>query len=141
MAIDTVGAGISEIVLVVGGSSARQTNLTLNTPVDAVIMAIVDYIDIEGNRVYDKHKGRQGYNASCQGNRKRGRHQKDKRLTGVKLLVIQPITSQGKDKGSPIVAADSIGAGYGETVFYARSRKVQRLCNPNACRCWHYRNS
>ncbi|NLU36827.1 MAG: EutN/CcmL family microcompartment protein [Clostridiales bacterium] len=60
VAIDTVGAGISEIVLVVGGSSARQTNLTLNTPVDAVIMAIVDYIDIEGNRVYDKHKGKAG---------------------------------------------------------------------------------
>ncbi|NLU36828.1 MAG: EutN/CcmL family microcompartment protein [Clostridiales bacterium] len=59
---------------------------------------------------------------------------KDKRLTGVKLLVIQPITSQGKDKGSPIVAADSIGAGYGETVFYARSREgAAALPNPNAC--------
>ena len=37
-------------MLVVGGSSAKQTNLTLNTPMDAVIMAIVDYIDIEGKQ-------------------------------------------------------------------------------------------
>ncbi|NLB50151.1 MAG: EutN/CcmL family microcompartment protein [Clostridiaceae bacterium] len=56
VAIDTVGAGVSEIVLVVGGSSARQTHLTQNSPVDAAIMAIVDYIDIEGRRVFDKHK-------------------------------------------------------------------------------------
>ncbi|HHU48489.1 MAG: EutN/CcmL family microcompartment protein [Caldicoprobacterales bacterium] len=60
VAIDTVGAGESEIVLVVGGSSARQTHLTNNTPVDAVIMAIVDYIDIEGNKIYDKHKWKAG---------------------------------------------------------------------------------
>ena len=56
VAIDTVGAGISEVVLVVGGSSARQTHLTQNKPVDATIMAIVDYIDIEGRRVFDKHR-------------------------------------------------------------------------------------
>lgn len=55
VAIDTVGAGISEIVLVVGGSSARQTSITNGTPVDATIMAIVDYIDIEGKKVFDKH--------------------------------------------------------------------------------------
>jgi ethanolamine utilization protein EutN len=56
VAIDTVGAGISEVVLVVGGSSARQTQLTQNKPVDATIMAIVDSIDIEGRRVFDKHR-------------------------------------------------------------------------------------
>ncbi|NLB50150.1 MAG: EutN/CcmL family microcompartment protein [Clostridiaceae bacterium] len=48
---------------------------------------------------------------------------KDERLTGVKLLVIQPIRSNGEDKGSPLVAVDTIGAGYGETVFYARSKE------------------
>ncbi|HHU48488.1 MAG: EutN/CcmL family microcompartment protein [Caldicoprobacterales bacterium] len=59
---------------------------------------------------------------------------KDERLVGVKLLVIQPINSRGEDKGSPIVAADSIGAGYGETIFYARSREgAMPLPQPNAC--------
>lgn len=54
VAIDSVGAGLNEIVLVVGGSSARQTAVTTNTPVDATIMAIVDLIDIDGNTVFDK---------------------------------------------------------------------------------------
>lgn len=54
VAIDAVGAGISEIVLVVGGSSARQTILTQNLPVDASIMAIVDFIDIEGKKIFAK---------------------------------------------------------------------------------------
>ncbi|MHB1394534.1 MAG: EutN/CcmL family microcompartment protein [Clostridia bacterium] len=55
VAIDAVGAGISEIVLVVGGSSARQTALTANMPVDATIMAIVDNIDISGKQVFNKY--------------------------------------------------------------------------------------
>lgn len=54
VAIDAVGAGISEIVLVVGGSSARQTARTTNTPVDATIMAIIDFIDIDGKKTYTK---------------------------------------------------------------------------------------
>jgi len=54
VAIDSVGAGINEIVLVVGGSSARQTSVTNNTPTDATIMAIVDLIDVNGKKVFDK---------------------------------------------------------------------------------------
>ncbi|MEW5865739.1 MAG: EutN/CcmL family microcompartment protein [Bacillota bacterium] len=54
VAIDTVGAGEGEIVLVVSGSSARQTSKTQNTPVDAVIMGIVDSIEMEGRVVYRK---------------------------------------------------------------------------------------
>ena len=54
VAIDAIGAGYNEIVLVVGGSSARQTEVTTNRPVDATIMAIVDYIDIEGKLTYEK---------------------------------------------------------------------------------------
>lgn len=46
IAIDSVGAGVGEIVLVAQGSSARQTAFTKNKPVDAVIMAIVDKLDI-----------------------------------------------------------------------------------------------
>ncbi len=54
VAIDTVGAGEGEIVLVVSGSSARQTSRTQNTPVDAVIMGIVDSIEMDGKVVYRK---------------------------------------------------------------------------------------
>ena len=46
VAVDSVGAGVGEIVLLAQGSSARQTVLTKNKPVDAVIMAIVDKLDI-----------------------------------------------------------------------------------------------
>lgn len=56
VAIDAVGAGDSEIVLVVGGSSARLTEVTKDKPVDATIMAIVDYIDVEGKNVFSKNK-------------------------------------------------------------------------------------
>lgn len=54
VAVDTVGAGVGEIVLVVAGSSARQTDKTTNTPVDAVIMGIVDEVDLDGKVVYQK---------------------------------------------------------------------------------------
>lgn len=62
VAIDAVGAGVTETVLVVGGSSARQTSRTNNTPVDATIMAIIDFIDIEGKKIFAKGevKGDQG---------------------------------------------------------------------------------
>ncbi|MBI5731408.1 MAG: EutN/CcmL family microcompartment protein [Ignavibacteriales bacterium] len=53
IAVDSVGAGVGEIVIVAQGSSARQTTFTKNKPVDAVIMAIVDKLDIS---VKDKQK-------------------------------------------------------------------------------------
>ncbi len=46
VAVDSVGAGEGEIVLVATGSSSRQTEFTKNKPVDAVIMAIVDKLDV-----------------------------------------------------------------------------------------------
>jgi microcompartment protein CcmK/EutM len=46
VAVDTVQAGIGDVVLMCSGSSARQTALTKNKPVDAVIMAVVDKIDV-----------------------------------------------------------------------------------------------
>lgn len=45
VAIDTVGAGVGAIVLVVGGSSARLTERTRNAPVDAAIIGIVDKVE------------------------------------------------------------------------------------------------
>lgn len=56
VAIDSVGAGPREIVLVVSGSSARQTERTKDTPVDATIMAIVDYLELGGRRVFAKEQ-------------------------------------------------------------------------------------
>lgn len=47
VAVDAVGAGVGETVLVAQGSSARQTVLTDGKPVDATIMAIVDKLDVE----------------------------------------------------------------------------------------------
>ena len=46
VAVDTVQAGVGDIVLVATGSSARQTTVTKNKPVDAVIMAVVDKLDV-----------------------------------------------------------------------------------------------
>lgn len=46
VAVDTVQAGVGDVVLVCSGSSARQTTFTKNKPVDAVIMAVVDKLDI-----------------------------------------------------------------------------------------------
>ncbi len=46
VAVDTVQAGVGDIVLVASGSSARQTAVTKNKPVDAVIMAVVDKLDV-----------------------------------------------------------------------------------------------
>jgi len=54
VAADAVGAGIGEVVLYVSGSSARQTLVTNNRPVDATIMAIVDQIEVGGETRFVK---------------------------------------------------------------------------------------
>lgn len=54
VAADAVGAGQGELVLYATGSSARQTKLTQNRPCDAVIMAIVDSWEIDGEELYKK---------------------------------------------------------------------------------------
>jgi len=54
VAVDAVGAGLGEVVLYCSGSSARQTQVTQNRPVDATIMAIVDQIAVDGNAHYTK---------------------------------------------------------------------------------------
>ena len=51
VAVDSVGAGLGEVILYATGSSARLTASTKDRPVDAVIMAIVDSFDIEGRSV------------------------------------------------------------------------------------------
>ena len=54
VAADVMGAGVGEVVLYASGSSSRQTDQTNGRPVDAVVMAIVDTIDREGDLVYNK---------------------------------------------------------------------------------------
>jgi microcompartment protein CcmK/EutM len=54
VAIDAVGAGLGEVVLYASGSSARQTRVTKDRPVDATIMAIVDAIEQDGRTTYEK---------------------------------------------------------------------------------------
>lgn len=56
VAVDTVGAGEGEFVLLVQGSSARQTSRTSNSPVDAAIFAIVDTVEQGGRTVFQKAK-------------------------------------------------------------------------------------
>ena len=55
VAIDTVDAGEGEIVMTVGGSSSRQTAITENKPCDQSIIAVIDSIDLEGKRLFEKH--------------------------------------------------------------------------------------
>jgi microcompartment protein CcmK/EutM len=56
IAVDSVGAGEGEIVLVATGSSSRQTEFTKNKPVDAVIMAIVDKLDVPLKKYLQKQE-------------------------------------------------------------------------------------
>lgn len=54
VAVDTVGAGLGEFVLITQGSSARLTPETKNLPVDTVIVGIVDKMHLGQVCVYDK---------------------------------------------------------------------------------------
>ena len=57
VAVDAVGAGEGEIVMVAAGSSARLTEVTRDRPVDAVIAGIVDVVEVDGKDVYLKNSG------------------------------------------------------------------------------------
>ena len=54
VAADAVGAGVGEVVLYATGSSARQTEVTNNRPVDATVMAIVDAVELSGEQRFTK---------------------------------------------------------------------------------------
>lgn len=56
VAFDTVGAGEGEVVMLVSGSSSRQTALTENKPSDTAIIAIIDSIDLHNKRIFSKEK-------------------------------------------------------------------------------------
>ncbi|HLN26272.1 MAG TPA: EutN/CcmL family microcompartment protein [Gemmataceae bacterium] len=50
--VDTVGAGLGEMVLIVQGSSARLTPETEKLPVDATIIGIVDTVNVENQTIF-----------------------------------------------------------------------------------------
>ena len=49
---------------------------------------------------------------------------KDETLVGLKLLVVQPLTADGAPAGRTLVAADAVGAGVGELVFFVRGKEA-----------------
>jgi microcompartment protein CcmK/EutM len=49
---------------------------------------------------------------------------KNAALTGHKLLIVQPIDRNGKDRGKAFVAIDAVGAGAGETIYWCRGREA-----------------
>ena len=53
VAVDTIGAGIGEMVLFCQGSSARLAAGLKDTPVDAVVIGIVDTVDVLGKEIYN----------------------------------------------------------------------------------------
>jgi microcompartment protein CcmK/EutM len=55
--VDSVGAGDGEVVLVASGSSSRMTTFTKDKPVDAVIMAIVDKLDVTTKELLKEKMG------------------------------------------------------------------------------------
>src|SRR5438445_5373740 len=50
--VDTVGAGLGEMVLIVQGSSARLTPQTDKLPVDCAIIGIVDTVNVENKTIF-----------------------------------------------------------------------------------------
>jgi microcompartment protein CcmK/EutM len=54
IAVDVVGAGTGELVLVADGSAARHSSTTTGQPVDAVIMGILDSLEMDGTVTFRK---------------------------------------------------------------------------------------
>jgi ethanolamine utilization protein EutN len=57
IAVDTLGAGEGQLVLVTQGSSARLTPETKTLPIDAVVIGLVDTVRVEGKEVFTRQKG------------------------------------------------------------------------------------
>jgi microcompartment protein CcmK/EutM len=55
---------------------------------------------------------------------------KDENLSGVTLLVLQPLAADGSTIGRTLVAVDAVGAGVGETVFFVRGREASFPFHP-----------
>lgn len=56
VAVDTLGAGTGELVVITQGSSSRMTSETSDAPVDCVIIGIIDSVTVLGDQLYEKNK-------------------------------------------------------------------------------------
>jgi len=54
VAVDVVGAGTGELVIVTEGSAARQSGATADQPVDAIIMGVLDSLEMDGHVTFRK---------------------------------------------------------------------------------------
>ena len=54
VAVDTLGAGVGEYVLITQGSSARLTPETKQMPIDSVIIGMIDKVHVENNCVFSR---------------------------------------------------------------------------------------
>jgi microcompartment protein CcmK/EutM len=54
VAVDTVDAGPGDLVIVTDGSGARQTGLTADIPVDAVVVGVLDTLETGGKVTFRK---------------------------------------------------------------------------------------
>ena len=55
---------------------------------------------------------------------------KDESLVGIKLLIVQPLTPAREAAGRPLIAADAVGAGVGEEVFFVRGKEASFPFHP-----------
>ena len=55
---------------------------------------------------------------------------KDEALTGLRLLIVQPLSPDRQPAGRPLVAVDSVGAGVGEDVFFVRGKEASFPFHP-----------
>jgi ethanolamine utilization protein EutN len=55
---------------------------------------------------------------------------KDENLSGITLLLVQPLTPEREPAGRPLVAVDSVGAGVGEEVFFVRGKEASFPFHP-----------
>ena len=56
IAVDSLGAGEGDYVLLTQGSSARLTPETKHMPIDAVVIGIVDSVHVDAGKVYDRNQ-------------------------------------------------------------------------------------
>jgi ethanolamine utilization protein EutN len=49
---------------------------------------------------------------------------------GKRYLIVQPIDTEGTDRGSPLVCIDGIGAGPGDTIYWARGKEASLAFHP-----------
>lgn len=54
VAVDTLGSGVGDLVLVTQGSSARLTPETKNLPIDAVVVGLIDQVSLSQGCIYDR---------------------------------------------------------------------------------------